>query len=154
VPRSAFAPCGICDHDAEALRLDLAEPEVVDADTRVLHTVRERREDEAIAVQVGVYEEHCAADGIERDEIAFAAEIVQVKAAVITPGVAVEGRTAVLADAVGLDDQLADGEQLLEDVRWILGDVGVEPEHPVFVLKRARKQVIARAGQHGAALKL
>src|SRR3990172_4233571 len=86
-------------HYAKSFRLDLAAAR---ADERVRAAVEEGREDEAVAVDIGADEEHGAADGVQCDEVAFAAQAVEVDAAVVAPGVLVEGAATVPQDAVRL----------------------------------------------------
>ena len=40
-------------------------------------------------------------------------------------------------------------DQPLEDVRRIVDDIDIEPEHPILIVKRAEHEVISRPRQDG-----
>ena len=58
-------------------------------------------------------------------------------AAAGAPGVAIETLAAIFDHAIGMHDVAVRREQPLDDVRWIFDDVGIEPEDPILVAKRA-----------------
>src|SRR5262249_56942233 len=45
-------------------------------------------------------------------------------------------------------------DQPLEDVRRIVDDIGIEPEHPILIVKRTEQEVISRPRQDGTARRL
>src|SRR5207253_1595469 len=90
-------------HDAQALGLELAAS---GPDAWVLESIEEWRKDQTVTVQVGPHEQDGAADRVQLDQIAGAAQVVEVETAVVAPAVRVEGRAAILEDTMRLDNVL------------------------------------------------
>src|SRR2546421_8185430 len=122
-------------HHAEALGLHLAHPpppgqRVAVTGENALAAVEVGREDQALTVEVGPYEQHRSPHGVEPHQVGPAPQAVHAHPALVAPGVPVEGRASVAVYAMGLDDVLACRQHLLQDIAWVVDDVDVEPQHP------------------------
>ena len=71
-----------------------------------------------------------------------------------TPGVAVKSGTAGNEDTVGMEDVLARGQKLLEDVGREFKHIDIQPQDPGFVRQGLKEQMIAAFGQGHATLDL
>src|SRR5262245_55536635 len=74
--------------------------------------------------------------------------------ALVPPPIQIEGRSAVIKDAMRLDDVLLGGEQPLQEVRGVLDHVDVQPQDPVLIVERMKQQMIAALRQDRAPLDL
>src|ERR1700675_3772300 len=93
-------------HDRRAFRFDLAhaidQPGIWGAPPTASVAIEEGREHKSVAMTVGPNQQHGSADSIETYASA-AAQVVHVQAAVIAPGVEVEGPAAIFRHAVRMD---------------------------------------------------
>ena len=147
----------VLSHHRETFGFDFADvlspPRIWRAYPATSSTVEERREHKSVTMPVGPHQQHRPTDRIETYPSA-AAHVIHVHAAVVAPGVEVEGPTAIDCDAVGVDDIQVKGDQLLQDIGGKFDDIDVEPKHPVLLAQRAEQQVVARLGEHCATLRL
>src|SRR5713226_3288741 len=97
-------------HHPKALGLELA-PALTDPG--VLATIEVRREDQAVAMQIGAHEKDRSADSVQLDGFSAAAEGIQMQAPLITPAVLIEGRPPVVENTMRLDNIPPGRHQLL-----------------------------------------
>lgn len=136
VGKSPAFDAHVLGHDRQALRFDLADMASAQrmwiAHPAASGAVEERWEDEAVAVTIGTDQQHGAADRLQPHR-ALAAQIAQMLAAAVGPGVQIETVLPVSANAIRLHDIAIQRGELLDDVAGILDDVGIEPQHPILV---------------------
>jgi len=89
-----------------------------------------------------------AADRVEPHRTLRIAEILHVLGALVTPCIAIEGRSALLQHAMRLHDFEFGCQHPVDYVGRIADHVDVDPQHPVFILECAKQQMIAAARQY------
>src|SRR6185312_8647747 len=124
-PPARFAHIG--GHKSKTFRLKLAFPFTC---FRMTGPIRECRKDQTVAMQIGPNQQRCPADRIKGHDRAFVAQVIEMIATLIAPGVLIEGWAAEVEHAVRLNDVSFRCEQSLDDIGWIEADVDVEPEDP------------------------
>jgi hypothetical protein len=67
-------------------------------------TIKKRRKNQTVAVQVGANEKHGPAHAVEPNEIGAAAKLIHVDPAIVAPSIAVERWTARLPHAMRMQD--------------------------------------------------
>jgi hypothetical protein len=150
----------IAGQHAQALGFDLTRAgreKIISPDKRAPVPVGEGREYQPVPVRIGPDQEHRAADAVERHQVALGAKVVHMQPAVIAPGVAVECFLRFIArlyDAVRMNDVLSGRQQQFDDIGRVVDNIDVNPQDPVFIGKRAGKQVVPATGECRAPLQL
>src|SRR5579859_2530287 len=145
-------------HDAQALGLDLAAHRWAErmrlADRRIAAAIGKAGEDKPVAVNIGADQEYRAADGIKPDEIGPTAKVVHMGFALVAPRVEVVAGATRLDDAMRMQDVAAARDQPGQEIRRVVDDIDVEPQHPILLVEAVEQEVVAGFGQNLAARQL
>ena len=87
-------------------------------------------------------EQHCTAHRVKLHQIAFFTHVVQMFPASIAPCIQIVTFTAMLSHAIRLDDLLTRTQKGLYNIRWVLDDIHIQPQHPVYIFQRPEQQMI------------
>src|SRR5262245_1586144 len=131
-------------HDPQAFGLHLTSARPGE---RTLQPKLKAWENQPIAMNIRLNEQHGTANRIERDQVTLITQGLHADLAVTTPGVPIERLTTIVEDTVWLHDAFAGGQQSLDDVWWVFNDVDIEPQDPILVVQRVEQQMVPAACQ-------
>ncbi|OCC03643.1 hypothetical protein BA190_18120 [Labrys sp. WJW] len=108
-------------HDTEALGFDLplSPQRMLRANFGIGDTIGKRRKDQAVAMQVGLHQQHRPADCVQADSFT-SAQVAQHLGSVISPAVLVESRSSRTGNTMRMHDLKSGGDKATQDIGRIV----------------------------------